>query len=149
MTKLEAFALAVFSIIVMYGVFWGKAVYIDAPTVAQESDNELYGNREHKIFEAVQSCGYEAAELLFRAVGFEPAQKHIHQAASDNEDASLSDFYDATCMAIDAIRLREGIPHEPKTVCDLLDDIEEADKRDGKEEDINTLPDNSKMCEKK
>lgn len=45
MTKLEALALAVFSIIVMFGVFWVKAVYIDAPTVAQESDNELYGKR--------------------------------------------------------------------------------------------------------
>lgn len=91
-------------------------------------------NGEHKIFETAQSCGYEAAELLFRAVGFEPAQKQIHQAASDNDDTSLSDFYDATCMAIDAIREREGIRYEPKTVCDLLDDIAKAEKRDGKEE---------------
>jgi len=45
MTKLEAFALAVLSIIVMFGVFWVKAVYIDAPTVAQKGDNELYGKR--------------------------------------------------------------------------------------------------------
>jgi len=88
-------------------------------------------NGEHKIFETAQSCGYEAAELLFRAVGFEPAQTQIHQAASDNEDASLSDFYDAACMAIDAIRLREGIPHEPKTMCDLLDDIERNGKDEG------------------
>lgn len=35
MTKLEALALAVFSIIVMYGVFWVKAVYVDRSTVAQ------------------------------------------------------------------------------------------------------------------
>jgi hypothetical protein len=38
MTKLEAFALAVLSIIVMYGVFWVKAVYFDAPAVMQESE---------------------------------------------------------------------------------------------------------------
>ena len=29
MTKLEALALAVFSIIVMFGVFWGKAFLFD------------------------------------------------------------------------------------------------------------------------
>lgn len=45
MTKLEALALVAFSIIAMFGVFWVKAVYIDAPTVAQKGDNELYGKR--------------------------------------------------------------------------------------------------------
>ncbi|MCJ7873473.1 hypothetical protein [Phaeobacter sp. J2-8] len=79
MTKLEALALAVLSIVVMFGVFWVKAVYVDAPAVAQEGDSELDGKRgTYKIFETAQSCGCEAAELLFRAVGFEPAQKQIH-----------------------------------------------------------------------
>ena len=39
MTKLEALAFAVLSIVVMYGVFWGKAVYVDAPAVTQEGGN--------------------------------------------------------------------------------------------------------------
>jgi|TARA_B100000768_G_scaffold112470_1_gene104163 hypothetical protein len=39
MTKLEALALAVFSIVVMYGVFWGKAVYVNATVMVQEGNS--------------------------------------------------------------------------------------------------------------
>lgn len=36
MTKLEALALAILSIIVMYGVFWVKDMHFDAPATMQE-----------------------------------------------------------------------------------------------------------------
>jgi hypothetical protein len=39
MTKTEALVLFAFSIIIMYGVFWMKTMYLDAPAVAQEDDN--------------------------------------------------------------------------------------------------------------
>lgn len=39
MTKLEMLALVILSITVMYGVFYAKAVYFDAPTTTPEDDN--------------------------------------------------------------------------------------------------------------
>ena len=43
MTKLEALALIVLSIIVMFGVFWVKTAYVDAPAVAQEGVDSPHG----------------------------------------------------------------------------------------------------------
>lgn len=39
MTKLETLALVILSITVMYGVFYAKEVYFDAPTATPEGDN--------------------------------------------------------------------------------------------------------------